>query len=529
MALPKASFKDELAPGVGPLVWGMRLLCGAALLVTGYLAVTALRSEQVAGCGGGAVFDCGHVLTSRWSKLFGLPVSVPAVALYGGMLGALWFCQSSSSASIRRRAWDAIVTGAIAAGLAAVWFLSLQILAIGHLCFYCMIAHTCGLAMCGAVLWWRPVGLRRTAVLAAVSAAGVGLMISAQLLAAPPETFIIEHHAAHDVPSEATGVAGAPAADAFDSEFAPPTDDSEFAPPADDSEFQPPTDDGEDFELFEPFGATHTAPMPQWERRESGTRRHARYQHASLLPTGVITALTAFLTGSENAEAEQIDKPGKADAEKASNVASADPKATKPAKRPERRLVSISGGKVRLDVRQWPLLGRPDAKYVFVEMFDYTCPHCRTTHRSITGAKQKYGDDLAIVALAVPLSRDCNPTVKNNNPNHAEACELARIAVAVWRVDPPSFSRFHDWVFEPSRGRTAAQARRYAAQLVGEEAINKELARPVAGKYIAKHVELYQRVGAGSVPKLLFRDSTVVGEVRTTERLCGLIEREHRP
>ena len=157
MALSKVSFKDELAPGAGSLVWGMRLLCGTALLVTGYLAVTALRSGQVAGCGGGAVFDCGHVLTSRWSKIFGLPVSIPAVALYGGMLSALWFCQSAKSASIRRRAWDAIVTGAIAAGLAAVWFLSLQMLAIGHLCFYCLIAHTCGLAMCAAILWWRPV------------------------------------------------------------------------------------------------------------------------------------------------------------------------------------------------------------------------------------------------------------------------------------------------------------------------------------------------------------------------------------
>src|SRR5580704_3726379 len=64
-----------------PLVWLMRLLCCAALGVTGYLAVTALQEGEVAGCGSGGTFDCSYVLHSRWSKVLGVPVSIPAFAL----------------------------------------------------------------------------------------------------------------------------------------------------------------------------------------------------------------------------------------------------------------------------------------------------------------------------------------------------------------------------------------------------------------------------------------------------------------
>ena len=69
----------------------------------------------------------------------------------------------------------------------------------------------------------------------------------------------------------------------------------------------------------------------------------------------------------------------------------------------------------------------------FVEMFDYTCPHCRATHKAIHGAMERFGDDLAIVALPVPLNRACNSAVTSNHSKHAEACKIAKIAVALWR------------------------------------------------------------------------------------------------
>jgi len=214
------------------------------------------------------------------------------------------------------------------------------------------------------------------------------------------------------------------------------------------------------------------------------------------------------------------DSAGKTPAAKTSNGGK---------KSPVRRLVTVSGNQITLDVRQWPLLGKPEARYIFVEMFDYTCPYCRATHQALRGAMERYGDDLAIVALPVPLDGACNRAVTSAIPQHAEACEIAKLAVAVWRVDRKRFTQFHSWLFESAQRRTADEARRYAAELVGENAIAQELSRPYAGMYIARHVELYESVGSGSLPKLLFPRTTTVGAVESTSTLIDMIQRELGP
>jgi protein-disulfide isomerase len=195
----------------------------------------------------------------------------------------------------------------------------------------------------------------------------------------------------------------------------------------------------------------------------------------------------------------------------------------------QRRLITVAGNTITLDIRQWPLLGKPDAKYVFVEMFDYTCPYCRKTHQAVRSALEHFGDDLAIIALPVPLDAACNRTVAYTAADHAEACEIAKIAVAVWRVRRKQFAPFHSWLFDPAYRRTAAEARQHAAELVGENAIQEELNLPHAGHYIAKHVELYERVGSGSLPKFLFPRTTVSGSVESANTLIDMIGREGSP
>jgi uncharacterized membrane protein len=172
----------------------MRLLCLGALGVTGYLALTALRSEDVAGCGSGAAFDCSFVLHSRWSKVLGLSVSVPAFALYAVLMSALTFCRAGATRTHLRLAWGLFTVGAIAAGLAAVWFIILQVFVVRHLCIYCLAAHLCGVALSLAVLWKRPLGVRTTARLAGVSVLGVSVMLAAQVFSAPPQTFQVERY-----------------------------------------------------------------------------------------------------------------------------------------------------------------------------------------------------------------------------------------------------------------------------------------------------------------------------------------------
>ena len=117
--------------------------------------------------------------------------------------------------------------------------------------------------------------------------------------------------------------------------------------------------------------------------------------------------------------------------------------------KPERRLIAISGGTVKLDVRQWPLVGCPTAKHVFVEMFDYACPHCRKTHEAVKGAFATLGEDVAMVLLLpVPMNAGCNDAVRSTGAKFRDSCKLSKLAVAVWRVAPDKFGEFHDWMFE---------------------------------------------------------------------------------
>jgi protein-disulfide isomerase len=222
------------------------------------------------------------------------------------------------------------------------------------------------------------------------------------------------------------------------------------------------------------------------------------------------------------AKSSAAQPPSKTSSEK--TPAAKKPEGTAPARK--RRIITVGGGQIALDIRHWPLLGKPDAKYVFVEMFDYTCPYCRATHQAVRGAIDHFGDDLAILALPVPLDATCNRTVGVTAAEHAEACEIAKIAVAVWRVNRKQFAPFHSWLFEPAYRRTAAEARQHAAELVGENALRDELNLPHAANYILKHVELYERVGGGTLPKFLFPNSTVSGSVEAAGTLIDMISRE---
>lgn len=232
--------------------------------------------------------------------------------------------------------------------------------------------------------------------------------------------------------------------------------------------------------------------------------------------TGLLLSLAAYLMLGSSAVAQQSSDTTADDSKNSSD---------KPAvAKPERRIVKIVGD-TKLDVRQWPLLGNPDAKYVFVEMFDYTCPHCRDMHRSIDGAFKRYGKDLAVMALPVPLSASCNNQIGQTESLHAESCELANLAIAVWRVKPSKYQEYHDWLFEPTTPRTAAAARQRAIQLVDEDDLNKVLDKRVPQQFIASHVKLYAKTGGGSIPKMLFPNITLVGNIGT-DNLCQTIERE---
>src|SRR5688572_14560310 len=132
-----------------------RVLVLGALVLSIYLGWVSFGGSAVAGCGPDS--GCDKVLNSRWSKWFGIPVSVPAFFLYVLMLAGLLRLTPKASAQQQRQAWAVMVPAAWVVIGAVVWFVALQLLVIKAMCPFCMAAHACGLAAAAIVLYLAPV------------------------------------------------------------------------------------------------------------------------------------------------------------------------------------------------------------------------------------------------------------------------------------------------------------------------------------------------------------------------------------
>ncbi|MEO9591640.1 vitamin K epoxide reductase family protein [Rhodopirellula bahusiensis] len=451
--------------------WWLMLACSiVALGTSSYLAYSSFTQSPVAGCSGGSVFDCGHVLHSRWSKVATIPVSVPAILTHVSVIALLLF--RPISLFWKRVRWGALGVAALSAGGAALWFLGLQVFALGHLCPYCMVAHVAGLVLAGTFLYSRPLQTPSLRYLSTAAVAGLAAMITLQVSTQPPETFEVIEHSVQPATFDASGSVEASETFAAPGVFEAPTSGTSAQRESVDGLFAPP----------ESVSKTREA-TKMIER--AANFDFARFTMAMVNPGSLL---------SVEVEAPQSETP---------------------------KTAEILGG-VRLATKDWPLVGKQDAEMVFVEMFDYTCPHCQRTHESLKAAEEHFGDRLAVIMLPVPLDGQCNPEIKSTHASHREACDLAKLAVAVWIVDREKFGEFHAYMFDSKP--THSQALSYASQLVDEAKLKSTLSGSTPTEYIQKHIQLYQRAGAGTIPKLLFPKTTTVGAVESSQSMIRLIE-----
>ncbi|KAA5542785.1 thioredoxin domain-containing protein [Roseiconus nitratireducens] len=490
------------------------LICSTLALASScYLAWASFTSSSVAGCGQVSVFDCDHVLHSRWASVLSVPVSVPAIAMHA--LVIVMLLSRPANPQLERWRWSAVGFAAFAAGSAALWFVGLQVFWLQHLCPYCLVAHTGGLILAIVFLSQRPLTRGRISMVALVAIASTLGLITTQVMATPPPTYeVIQHSAMPATTGDDTFDFAAPghgSIDASSGSQTPAGSDIFEAP----GTFEAPAEETPSVEASgEPTGereapvfeapVTEPAPVPNTAADlsamlnglesaiSSGGRLVAATMHPALLLSGEV-------------EAGEVEAGESA---------------------PQRRMVRVLN-QIQLATSDWPLVGNPDAEMVFVELFDYTCPHCQRTHKSLEGARRTFGDRLAIMTLPLPLDAQCNPTVRSTAAKHREACEIAKLAIAVWRVDRSQFEPFHNYLFDSKAGY--AQARRHAATLVDEAKLVETLNSSLPGEYISKHVTLYQKAGSGTIPKLMFPKTTTVGAVESTDAMVRLINQNLTP
>jgi len=369
-----------------------------ALLVAGYLLYTSLaKSGQPMGCGEES--GCAEVLTSRWSQVLGIPVSLPAGLAYVGVIAVTVLLPRLSSTS-RGNALKLLGTLALILMLAAIWFVGLQVLYLKAICPWCMAEHSLGLIVGVLAL-----------VLVTLSVPSTKLFAPSILAASLLGVFIV---------AQAIGPYSAPTADRM-------------------------------------FAAA----------------------------------------GDSDAGAG------------------------------DSRQVSLLDGKFSIRPAALPLSGSLDAENLIVVLFDYCCPHCRATHGYLLNAIEKHPAKLSFVSLPSPLNSDCNPHWKKTKKRFLESCDLAKLALAVYRTDASKFPEFDRWLFESELPRKLVEARAQAEGLIGETELAKALEDPWIEQLMLKNTTAYRDSQAERLPVLLSPGfAAVVGRPGSEEEFKEILKQD---
>jgi hypothetical protein len=148
-----------------------------------------------------------------------------------------------------------------------------------------------------------------------------------------------------------------------------------------------------------------------------------------------------------------------------------------------------------------PTLGDAEAAEARVlYVMDYTCPRCRQVHPVLQELLPTYDGRLAIAVAVLPLDSNCNPTVEHTHEIAEDACELARLSLAVWNLRPDQFSNYHAYLMTGPRPPSVAEATAQAQRLVGEHELREALADDVINRQIAAHVGLWRGLNETAGP-----------------------------
>jgi len=188
------------------------------------------------------------------------------------------------------------------------------------------------------------------------------------------------------------------------------------------------------------------------------------------------------------------------------------------------RMVGLIDNRISFDIYKMPCIGSREAEYVIMEMFDYTCSHCRDLHRHLHDALERYGDQFAIVPLPVPMDKSCNPAIQFSNPKHLNACEYARYSMAVCAAAPDRFTEFHDWLMTGKKVTSVEKAREQVEAVVGKDKFKDAIEDPLVEEWMNDGITMYKITKLGGIPKLVVDAKVVTVPQTTPEKLFEFLE-----
>jgi uncharacterized membrane protein len=443
----------------GAVRWVVVVLALVATADAGYLTWKSFTQGSVAGCDGTGAVDCDDVLGSRWSRAAGMPVALGGLLCYGTILGLSIF---AGSRSFNENGWLGTVLAAVAflALFAGLWFTGLQFIALGKFCYYCLAIHMCGLITALLVLW-AAIANRPKQMGGSLSHSAVTAAIPGARRTAGPRSAERPFLAAA-APIAAIAVAGLIAVQVM---F--PT-----------KMYQVSTPD---------LAATvdMTAAADTADQAEDDLSPRAR-EH--------VVNRVSDDTAGDTTDASDEQAPRRDDEVQ---LASAEEEVEKDDAPELSREVTFLKGRLKIDMYDEAVLGSPDAEHVVLEMMDYTCPHCRKMHEHIRDARYRYGDQLAVVILPMPLELECNKKLNATDPIHRGSCKISRTALAVAKADPRKFIDFHNFLLQDEeKPPTSSQAVMRAYQIVGSKKYSEVARSKEFDERIQRYIRLFSALTA---------------------------------
>ena len=427
--------------------------------------------------------NCDEVLRSRWSTWFGLPVALPAFAMYGTLVCVLAFAGPIAPDNVRRLAWFAISAMAAMAAAAGLCFMGIQLFVVKELCTWCVTVHVCG---CGLFL---------------LTLAGGAFPLTSKLLPMGLATAI-------GMALLATG-----------------------------QYFQPERESGLTAEIFgmntsvpyRPGGCsvanTSLEDIAKVSSDDDSSSASDGGSSISFSDLDGFRVTPSEVDGADEPAPPSIGEVSPPDAPLIPVVPAAEPSDSIGVDDERERIINVLGGKVELNAYRYPVLGSYEAEHVIVKLFDYTCPHCREMHKHLEEVQAASRGNVSVLMLSVPLNADCNSQVQRTSSRHKDACQLSALALAVWHLKPEAFAEYNEYLMTGHFAPDVASAKAKAASVVGQAQLDTLLADPRLWRHLAVGPTVYGLAGRGVVPKLLLPKVLITGNATGREELFEMLSR----
>jgi hypothetical protein len=396
-------------------------------------------------------------------------VAVLGLACYATLAG-LSVLPTIQDPRLGRLTTTAFVMLAILAAGASLWFIAVQVFAIGDICKFCMATDIAGItigsiAIFSAVRWWS--ATRQTAS-TGNSSAGLMALRSAMPAAARPAPAVATtaRTTPRTPPAAPSGGSARMRTVPIVAQNAPSVRRRTVAYPS-----LPVAVGGALAMIVVLIGGQIVFPAKTYDLKEvalkdsielsgSNGTSSSDPQPTADAETRVAMRVPAEQDGDANAAKGEVATTADSSKTPESNNSPEPSKGTaktSPTAPPSaERKVKFLNGKLTLDIYKHPLIGSPDAPHVVVEMISYDCPHCRKTHKVMKQALSRYSGQVALIVLIVPLEKGCNRLITDPAGSHAGACTTARMALGIAKLRSTSFARFHDWLMSGNEDKPPA-------------------------------------------------------------------------